>query len=65
MADDPKTYTCADCGGTFTEGWSDEEAQAEAVKNFGVRGDAPGMAKVCDGCYREIMERIGHPRRQA
>ena len=52
------TYICAECGGEFTEGWSDEEAHAEAIKTFGVRGDASGMAKVCDDCYKAIMARI-------
>lgn len=52
------TYTCAHCGGTFERGWTDEEAQAESVQNFGVRGDAPGMALVCDDCYQEIMTRM-------
>ena len=49
------TYTCEDCGGTFEARRPDAEAQAEAVRNFGVRGDEPGMAIVCDDCYREIM----------
>lgn len=55
MSETVKTYTCADCGGTFEEGWSDEEAQAETVANFGVRGDSSGMVKVCDDCYKAIM----------
>jgi hypothetical protein len=53
-----RTYTCDDCGGTFEEGWSDEEAHAEAVQNFGTLADGPAMAVVCDDCYRDIMERI-------
>ncbi len=48
-------YTCSECGGTFYTGRTDEEAQAEAVRNFGVRGDHPGMAIVCDDCYKAIM----------
>jgi hypothetical protein len=55
MPDTPDTYTCAGCGGTFDKGWSDEEADAESVATFGVRGDAPGMATVCDPCYQQIM----------
>lgn len=57
MPDDPHTYTCEECGGTFVEGWPDEDAQAEAVRNFGVRGDTAGMARVCDDCYHDIMAR--------
>lgn len=58
MSDTPerlKTYRCAECGGEFEYGWSDEEAHAEAEKSFGKRGDAAGMAIVCDDCYRMIM----------
>ena len=51
-------FTCAQCGRTFQRGRPDEEAQAEAVRNFGTRGDAPGMTVVCDDCFREIMQRI-------
>jgi hypothetical protein len=58
MPDDPETFTCMECGGTFNLSRPDEEAQREAVENFGVRGDAPGMAIVCDDCYHEIMARI-------
>jgi DNA-directed RNA polymerase subunit RPC12/RpoP len=50
-----RSYTCSDCGQTFDTARPDEEAQQEAVANFGKRGDAPGMAIVCDDCYREIM----------
>jgi hypothetical protein len=55
---EPDTYTCEQCGGTFEKGRPDEEPQAESVRNFGVRGDAPGMAIVCDDCYQEIMRRM-------
>ena len=58
MNEDPKFFTCAQCGRRFPRLGPDEEAQAEALENFGVRGDAPGMAIVCDDCYREIMARI-------
>lgn len=50
-----RTYTCEDCGETFEYGWSDDDAHAESVENFGVRGDAPGMAIVCHDCYLEIV----------
>jgi hypothetical protein len=53
----PETFVCEQCGGTFPMG-DDEEAQAESVENFGVRGDAPGMAIVCDDCYNQIMAEI-------
>lgn len=53
--DEPPTYTCEACGGTFTSGWDDDAAQAESVQQFGVRGDAPFMACVCDDCYQELL----------
>ncbi len=53
-----RSYVCQECGETFDEGWSDDEAQAESVRTFGVRGDAPGMVIVCDDCYRAIMARM-------
>jgi hypothetical protein len=59
-----RSYVCADCGGTFDEGWPDEQAQQEALETFGKRGDAPGMAKVCDDCYREIMSVVDVGRRR-
>lgn len=57
------TFTCSDCGDTFEAGRPDEEAQQEALENFGRRGDAPGMAIVCDDCYKEIMAVIEAERR--
>lgn len=53
-------YTCDDCGGVFTEAWTDEEAEAEALENFGVphASQQPSMARVCDDCYQEIMGAI-------
>ena len=50
----PLTYTCAHCGGTF-DSYNDEEAHAEAVRNWGKRGDAPGMEIICDDCHRQFM----------
>ena len=52
------SFICDNCGGRFARNPDDEAVHAEALENFGVRGDAPGMAIVCDGCYREIMKRI-------
>lgn len=52
------TFVCSDCGGTFERGRPDEDAQHEALEQFGRRGDAPGMVIVCDDCYRRIMTEI-------
>ena len=48
-------YTCELCGGAFTSGRSEEEAQAEALRLWDRRGDAPGMAVVCEDCFQELM----------
>ena len=50
-----ESYTCERCGETFTKGWSDEEAAAEARDLFPAAHLAVSQATVCDGCYREIM----------
>jgi hypothetical protein len=46
-------FTCANCGGTFVKGWSDEEAADEAGRVFGA--DIPDPVVVCDDCYTEMM----------
>ncbi len=46
-------YTCEQCGGTFAKTWSDEEAMAEAVTNFGDEL-GPDPAIVCDACFKEL-----------
>lgn len=50
------TYTCAECGGTFTTDWSDEEALDELEDNFSVPPEQ--CAVVCDDCYKLIMGRV-------
>lgn len=54
------TFRCAGCGleFPFVEA-ADAAAHAEAERNFGQRGDAPGMAIVCDDCYRGVMSSLG------
>lgn len=55
-------YKCAQCGEEFEGAWSDEEAKAEATRNFpGVdfqnKNEADPLMPVivCDDCYKEIM----------
>lgn len=47
-------YTCEICKGTFIEGWSEEEAQAEMLQNFGPIPDHD-RAVICDECYKELF----------
>ena len=51
------TYTCEECGGTFDSIRSDEEAEREAENLWGVKDAAsnPGMAIVCDECFKAII----------
>ena len=57
MSGTGESYTCERCGGTFTKGWSDEEALAEAQDLFPAAhiAEPDDQATVCDPCYREIM----------
>lgn len=48
-------YQCDQCGGVFEQGWTDDEAQAEASANGWSQIPAIEMAVVCDDCYKEIM----------
>jgi hypothetical protein len=53
------TYTCAACGGTFTSGWSEAEAAAEARNAFGVDlTQDPTMVVVCDACYKAMTAAV-------
>lgn len=51
-----RSFTCELCQGTFQSEQPDEEAQAEALREWGRRGNTPGMAVICDDCYRRVMD---------
>lgn len=57
MSGTGESYTCERCGGTFTKGWSDEEALTEAQDLFPAAhiAEPADQATVCDPCFREIM----------
>lgn len=57
MTDTPETFTCDRCHQTFDKGWSDAEAEAEAVEQFGEYAKLP-RAVVCDDCYRKMNAEI-------
>jgi hypothetical protein len=53
-----KSYTCAQCGGTFETNWSEADAVMEFQEAFTERErsmDADPPAQVCDDCYRDMM----------
>ena len=50
-------YKCANCGGIFKYGWSEDEAKKEAEENFGKPvdkwNDKPLL--ICDDCYKKML----------
>lgn len=51
---DKRQFTCECCGGTFDTGWTDEERDAEAKRNFPDL-EPDDRLLVCDDCYKLIM----------
>lgn len=50
MTEHNETFTCDRCGGTFPQGWSDEEAEAELARDYpGFPKEACGV--LCDDCH--------------
>ena len=51
------TYQCAVCQGVFEKLGTEEEAEAEAFKNFGIKDAStdPNMLIVCDDCYQYLV----------
>ncbi len=47
-------YKCDRCGEVFVKGWSDEDAESEAVEIFGEKA-LENRAVVCDDCYNIVM----------
>lgn len=48
------TYTCVMCKEVFEKGWTDEEADAETQKIFGVTRFTAPCDVVCDDCWQNI-----------
>lgn len=55
-----ETFTCARCHGTFPKGWTDEEAAAESLVEWGSIPDEE-QAVICDVCYQELMAWMKRP----
>lgn len=50
----PRSFTCDCCGNTYTSGWSEAEAEAEAQREWG--GVEPDERRViCDTCHDAFM----------
>jgi hypothetical protein len=54
-----KKFTCARCGNTFVQGWTDEEAKEEYKEAFAVLPESTAVDVVCDDCYNQIMSEWG------
>lgn len=50
----PNQFRCVGCRKVFNKGWSDEDAMAEAVANFGQGLASVSTDLMCDDCYNEI-----------
>ncbi len=53
-------YRCAECGGIFVKGWSDEEAAAEANERLPglMEANEEDRVMVCDDCYKSIIGNV-------
>jgi predicted nucleic acid-binding Zn-ribbon protein len=52
-----RTFTCAECDGTFVTTWTEDEARAEYEQNLGTAAFGPveEQARVCTACYIVLM----------
>jgi uncharacterized protein YlaI len=52
-------YMCEHCGGIFTSGWTDAEAESERDRLWAdavQRGEA--FAVICDDCHKRFMAHV-------
>ncbi len=47
-------YQCSDCKEIYEKGWSDEEANQEAIELHGKSKDDEDMVIVCDDCFNKM-----------
>ena len=50
----PDEFRCAQCGGIFTKGWSDEKSMEESCEMWGSFPDEEACL-VCDVCFQKTM----------
>lgn len=58
-----ETYTCAVCGETYFNGWTEEEAEAEFNERFPGEDISKG-AIICDDCDKAVMAWLATQRTQ-
>ena len=51
-----REFTCDGCGEVFESAWSQEEAEAEALKLFGELPQEDNRGSLCDDCYKEFIK---------
>lgn len=53
----PLKYRCEHCKGEFdSTDEADSRAHAEAKRLWGKDGHAPGMAIICDDCFKQMRD---------
>jgi hypothetical protein len=52
--DSAGNFRCAQCGGVFEKGWSEDEVIAEAAENGFDLSDPSELVVVCEDCYRKM-----------
>lgn len=53
-----REYTCVRCKGRFVTETTDEEAEAEALRLYGVALDPDEVETICHECYKKFLERF-------
>jgi hypothetical protein len=48
-------FFCHGCKEVFTKAWTDEEARAEALRDFGPSALTEEVATLCEDCYRLML----------
>ena len=53
ISDKNSLFTCYNCGGTFQNNWTQDEAVKEFVKEFGIQplADDADLCSICDDCH--------------
>lgn len=52
------TFTCEECGDTFTADWNDADAVEETRRLFGDKAAEEDCAIVCGTCFAKVLNRL-------
>ena len=53
-----RVFTCRICKNTYESDWTEEEAAAEFLVEFGYVPQGEDKNSVCDTCYEQVMRRL-------